>query len=225
MKRALTTALVPLLAAATLTACGDGDKPSGHPSGHMRGHMSPATTAAHNAQDVMFAQMMIPHHRQAVEMAGLAARRASSSKVKDLASRIAAAQGPEITTMSGWLAAWKEPTSMPSMPSMNHGSMDGMMSDQDMKALGHLTGEGFDRKFLGMMIEHHRGAIVMAQTEQRSGADPAARALAASIIKTQTTEITTIRAECQVLGDPSNTQRDTIGTQSNSLASKIGRTQ
>ncbi|POM25482.1 hypothetical protein BTM25_41300 [Actinomadura rubteroloni] len=190
MKRVLTTALVPLLAAATLTACGDGDKPSAHPSGHMGGHMAPATTAAHNAQDVMFAQMMIPHHRQAVEMAGLAARRASSPQVKDLASRIAAAQDPEITKMSGWLATWKEPTSM---PSMNHGSMDGMMSGQDMKALAELTGKAFDRKFLTMMIEHHRGAVVMAQTEQRSGADPAARALAASIITTQTAEIATMR--------------------------------
>jgi uncharacterized protein (DUF305 family) len=43
--------------------------------------------------------MMIEHHTQALEMTGLAPKRAASGQVKRLAARIAAAQGPEITTM------------------------------------------------------------------------------------------------------------------------------
>jgi uncharacterized protein (DUF305 family) len=100
-----------VLAAVALAACGSsGAKADG---------------AGHNAADVMFAQNMITHHRQAIAMAGLAATRASSPKVKELASRIEKAQDPEITTMTGWLNAWHEPTPAPSAaPGM--GGMSGM---------------------------------------------------------------------------------------------------
>ena len=60
-------------------------------------------SATFNDADVMFAQMMIPHHEQAVEMADLAATRASDPEVKELATKIKAAQDPEIQTMKGWL--------------------------------------------------------------------------------------------------------------------------
>ncbi len=57
--------------------------------------------------DVMFAQMMIPHHQQAIEMADIALGKPSASAtVRDLATQIKAAQDPEITVMSGWLTAW-----------------------------------------------------------------------------------------------------------------------
>ncbi|WP_405643427.1 DUF305 domain-containing protein [Streptomyces sp. NBC_00019] len=186
-------------AALVLAACGDSDSDSGD-AGHGSSHgtsSSPSadTAAAHNAQDVSFAQGMIPHHRQALEMAGLAADRASSAEVKSLAARIEKAQDPEIKTMSGWLKSWGEeiPEAGASMPGMDHGSqsgMPGMMDDADMEMLGKASGKGFDTMFLTMMVEHHEGAVDMAETEKTKGRYAAATAMADDIITGQTAEIT-----------------------------------
>ncbi|MBE1537828.1 DUF305 domain-containing protein [Actinomadura algeriensis] len=189
MKRVLGTVLLPALAIG-LTACGDDDATTGA-SGHS-GHSAPASaapSAAHNAQDVMFAQMMIPHHRQAVEMADLAATRAGSAEVKDLAVQIKDAQGPEIRKMTGWLRAWGEPESA---GDMGHG-MDGMMSGEQMADLEGLSGAAFDRAFLAMMIEHHEGAVTMARKERASGRSADATAMAAAIVRAQRAEIATMR--------------------------------
>ncbi|MFB9248767.1 DUF305 domain-containing protein [Sphaerisporangium melleum] len=150
------------------------------------------SSADHNEQDVMFAQMMIPHHRQAIDMAKLAGSRASSPDVKRLAEQIEAAQGPEITTMSGWLTAWNAESPGDDMSSMGHG-MDGMMSADDMKELEGLSGGAFDKAFLTMMIEHHEGAVVMAEKEQASGTYAPARELAGAIVTSQTAEIGTMK--------------------------------
>ncbi|MDO3398079.1 DUF305 domain-containing protein [Nocardioides sp. SOB44] len=153
------------------------------------------STASNGAQfndaDVAFAQSMIPHHEQAVEMATMAQERASSTEVKQLADKIAAAQGPEIDTMTGWLEDWGQEVSSDSMGGMDHsgGDMPGMMSDTDMESLGAATGAEFDQMFLQMMIEHHTGAIEMAQTEQQDGENPDAIGLAEKIEADQTAEI------------------------------------
>src|SRR4051794_40232666 len=133
MKRAFSLIVVPV-AALSLAACGGSDnKDSGHSmSGHSMGpsmSMSSApATAGHNAQDVMFTQMMIPHHQQAITMAKQAVTKASSPEVKKLATQIENAQQPEIDKMTGWLKAWGE--SAPSPGGMHHMG-DGMMSEQD----------------------------------------------------------------------------------------------
>ena len=126
-------ATVVLLAAGglVLASCGGSDAPA------VQGSPSAASTAAHNDADVMFAQMMIPHHETALDMAKLAARRARSADVKALAARIPAAQGPEITMMRGWLTAWG---AAESSGATAHGSMPGQMSDSDMDALEAASG-------------------------------------------------------------------------------------
>ncbi|MFF4268425.1 DUF305 domain-containing protein [Streptomyces sp. NPDC001536] len=184
-------------AALVLAACGDGDSgDASHGSSHgTSSSPSSSTAAAHNAQDVSFAQGMIPHHRQALEMAELATDRASSAEVKDLAARIEKAQDPEIKTMSGWLKSWGEevPEAGASMPGMDHGAssgMPGMMDDADMETLGKASGKGFDTMFLTMMVEHHEGAVDMAETEKAKGRYAAATAMADDIITGQTAEIT-----------------------------------
>ncbi|MEU4089016.1 DUF305 domain-containing protein [Streptomyces aureus] len=193
-------------AAVVLAACGSSDSSSSGHTGHDTGSMptpAPSGTAStaqgsHNAQDVSFAQGMIPHHRQAVAMAGLAATRAKSQQVKDLAAKIERAQDPEINTMSGWLKAWdaKVPdadmTGMESMPGMDHSgsSMPGMMSGDDMAKLKDLSGDAFDRAFLRMMVSHHQGAIAMAKTERAKGAYGPATTMATSIVTSQSSEIT-----------------------------------
>jgi uncharacterized protein (DUF305 family) len=193
MKRAFSLLVVPI-AALTLTACGSGDNKdhamSGHSmAGHSMGASSAPATAGHNAQDVMFAQMMIPHHQQAIVMAKQAATKASSPQVKKLAKQIEQAQGPEIQMMTGWLQTWG--ASKPSDGGMHMG--DGMMSEQDMKKLDKLSGKPFDRAFLQMMIKHHQGAITMAKTEQAQGSSADAKALADSIVTSQSAEITTMQ--------------------------------
>ncbi|MFF0535188.1 DUF305 domain-containing protein [Streptomyces coelicoflavus] len=188
-------------AAFLLAACGDGDGGSGHEGPHASasaGAEAGSTAGketgenAHNAQDVAFAQGMIPHHRQALEMARLAADRSASAGVEDLAARIEKAQDPEITTMTGWLTAWGEevPESMPGMDHSAHSGMPGMMGDEDMAKLKEASGREFDTMFLTMMVEHHEGAVEMAGTEKAKGRYAPAKDLADAIATAQNAEIT-----------------------------------
>jgi uncharacterized protein (DUF305 family) len=183
MRKSLITAV---LAASlfTLAACGNEDEAD--------------TAGGHNDADVTFAQEMIPHHQQAIEMAELAESRAESEEVKELAADIEAAQGPEIETMSGWLESWGEDVPDEGMSGMDHGDMSsddmtGMMTDDEMADLEATSGAGFDQMFLTMMIEHHEGAIEMAQTEQSEGEFPEAVAMAEEIEATQAEEIQTMQ--------------------------------
>ena len=155
-----------------------------------------ADAAGFNDADVTFAQDMIPHHRQATEMADLAADRTENQEIRDLAAKIKAAQQPEIDTMTGWLKSWdKDVPKDSSMPGMDHGSdmnMPGMMSEDDMSELESASGEDFDRRFLTMMIAHHEGAIEMATQQQRAGQYDHAVDLAKKIEKDQQAEIATM---------------------------------
>ncbi|MEV8550214.1 DUF305 domain-containing protein [Streptomyces glaucescens] len=185
-------------AALVLAACGSDDGSSDTGSGTQPSASANAedTADARNDQDVDFAQGMIPHHQQALQMAQMAKSRASSPEVKDLASRIEKAQDPEIKTMSGWLEAWGEdvPSGMPGMDHGGHGNNDssdmpGMMDTEDMDQLMEASGHDFDTMFLTMMIEHHEGAVEMATTEQDKGQYGPAKKLADDIITAQTAEI------------------------------------
>jgi uncharacterized protein (DUF305 family) len=193
-RRAVVAAAVAVVTgAAGLAAQGGGDL-SIRGWGDLAAAVAPATPShtapAHNAADVSFTQQMIPHHRQAVAMADLAATRASSPEVKALAVKIKEEQGPEIETMSGWLKSWGErvPGDMPNMDHPGHG-MPGMMSDQEMERLSKSSGKAFDTAFLQMMIAHHRGAVSMARTERSTGSYPPAKDLAGAVIASQNKEI------------------------------------
>ncbi|MFD1542812.1 DUF305 domain-containing protein [Nonomuraea guangzhouensis] len=180
-------------ALALLTACGSGgDSMAAHEG--MAGSGAPAATTASaqpsasatfNDADVMFAQMMIPHHEQAVEMADMAATSAGDSEVKELAAKIKAAQDPEIQTMKGWLTDWGKPAPE---GGMGH-EMPGIMSEEDMKKLEAAKGKAFDKLFVQQMIEHHKGAIDMAKTEQTGGSNPEAKELAKAIETAQQAEV------------------------------------
>ena len=179
------------LVAVTLAAagCGSNAASKAAPTGATT-NTTAAGAATFNSVDVEFAQKMIPHHQQAVEMAqlALAAKASASAKVRDLATRIKGAQDPEIKLMTGWLAAWGEPTTA-GMASHDMSSADGMMSADVMTALGKATGAAFDRMWLTMMIEHHQGAIKMAQDEKAQGSSAEALVLADKIITAQQAEI------------------------------------
>ncbi|MEU2158086.1 DUF305 domain-containing protein [Streptomyces sp. NPDC019396] len=189
-------------AALVLAACGSNGQGSAGHAGHSPAPSAASATAApgsHGDADVAFAQGMIPHHRQAVEMAGLAATRAESTEVKELAEEIRKAQDPEIETLSGWLTAWGE--QVPAGGAMDHsphaqssrhsgGGSGGMMTDEEMAELGKSSGAAFDTAFMRLMVEHHEGAVTMARTEQAEGTYGPARKMAGGIVTSQTAEIT-----------------------------------
>lgn len=184
-------------AAFVLAACGSDGGSGGHDMGSMESDSGPTATASaeagdHNDADVDFSTEMIQHHRQAVDMAELAADRASSQEVKDLATKVKGAQDPEIETMSGWLTSWGEDVPEKMSGAMDHdmsSAMPGMMSGKDMDKLEKASGAEFDTMFLTMMVEHHEGAVEMAETEKADGKYGPATKLADAVVTAQTAEI------------------------------------
>ncbi|MFF2009530.1 DUF305 domain-containing protein [Streptomyces sp. NPDC058195] len=200
-RRTLAAAGTAAALALALTACGSSDDSSDDSSMPGMDHGSakasaPAAAGTFNDADVEFAQQMIPHHQQAIEMAKLADGRSADAEITKLAAAIENAQDPEINTMKGWLTSWGKPlpdSSMGDMPGMDHGSdgagMPGMMSDKDMADLKAAKGKDFDRKFAQLMIGHHEGAVTMAEDEQKEGGNAEAKKLAEAVVTAQTAEI------------------------------------
>ena len=189
MKRAVT--VLAALALTLLAACGSDDDPA-------------LSAPEPNDADITFAQDMIPHHEQAVEMAKLAADKAAAPEVTDLARRIEQAQGPEIEQLRSWLQAWGEDeTAGGGMAGMDHGGSGsagaGMMSEEEMTSLQSASGADFDRMFLEMMTRHHEGAIDMARTELEQGQLEEVKQMAQRIIDTQQAEINEMRQILETL--------------------------
>ena len=160
-----------------------------------------------NAADVRFAQMMIPHHAQALEMGELAPDAGGSEQIRTLADRIVSAQRPEILTLAGWLDELGEraPTReqiesgdlpMPHDHAGGHGgaggdgeTMMGMATEQQMDALRRAEGEDFDVLFLQLMVRHHEGALDMISDVLTAGSDQQLGKLAAGMASDQGAEI------------------------------------
>lgn len=167
-------------------ACGSSDKDA------------PLSGTDHNGADVSFAQDMIQHHAQALAMVNLTVARPLDPDFKAFATRVRDAQGPEIETMVDWLGDWGEDVPATSndhahgdMGTMPDGmdDMPGIMSTEEMDGLKAAPDADFEKMWLEMMIRHHRGAIEMAEDEQKNGQFKAALDLADSIIGAQTAEI------------------------------------
>lgn len=149
------------------------------------------TSAVFGDADVAFAQGMVPHHEQAVEMADLALdpSAAAGDEVTALAERVKAAQQPEIDLMTQWLDDWDEPLAAGDHDGHDMESMDGMMSDDEMEALASAEGDEFDTMWLELMIRHHEGALAMAETALDDAESPATLDLAEAVITSQQAEI------------------------------------
>lgn len=185
--------LVPTIAlalTAVLAACGSDDSPDSAAT-TTGAAVTSAVDVVLNEADIEFAQGMIAHHEQAVEMAEIALdpNVNASAAVVDLATRIQAAQEPEIDQMTAWLTAAGEPVTMDLADGHDMSDMDGMMSADDMDALAAATGTEFDTMWAEMMIEHHEGAISQSETVKADGSNPDVLALADQIIATQQAEI------------------------------------
>jgi uncharacterized protein (DUF305 family) len=188
-----------LVALIVTAGCSSSDPGSEHPAEHSTSVSATASATApaaeaHNDADVMFAQHMIPHHTQAVEMSDtLLAKLGIDPRVTELANQIKAAQGPEIQQMQGWLTQWGTPAMPPMSGHGDMAGMSGMMSEQDMTALKDAQGVDASKLFLTQMIAHHEGAITMAQNEIKDGQYPPAVKMAGAIVTGQQQEIDTMK--------------------------------
>jgi uncharacterized protein (DUF305 family) len=143
-----------------------------------------------NSADFAYARMMIDHHTQALKMTELAPKQAESGKVKRLAARITAAQGPEIATMRSWL---KTHNGENTVTEHEHGAMPGMATQAQLKKLRAARGTAFDQLFLRLMITHHGGAITMATDVKAQGNNIQIEEMADDVIAQQTSEINRMR--------------------------------
>ena len=187
--------------ALTLTACGN-DEPANDASTQV-------SDTDHNDADVAFATDMIQHHAQALSMVDLTVDRTLDPEVQQLADDIREAQGPEIETMSDWLQEWNEeiPDTMRDHSNAGHdmegmgdsmdgldSDMPGMMSGDDFDELENAPDSDFQTMWLEMMIEHHEGAVEMAQDQQKDGQYKPAVDLAGNVVDSQTGEIDTMKS-------------------------------
>ncbi len=209
MKIALTLSTAAIAVAIALTGCSSEEEAGNMPgmdhgaAARSTSPAQPASASDHNKADTMFAQMMIPHHQQAVEMSlSMLEKKDLDPRVTALAVQIKDAQAPEIEKMTSWLQQWGEPVSHEAAGNhlSGHGGgghhadgMDGMMSPEQLAALKAATGTEASKTFLTQMIAHHEGAVTMARKETTDGANPEAVALAKAIISAQEAEIQTMK--------------------------------
>lgn len=181
------------IAGCVTVSTGGSNGPGGMPMGDLPDGV--------NQADAMFTMMMIPHHEQAIEMSELVLGRDDiDPEIVDLAEQIIAAQDPEIELMEDWLDDWGLP-SMGGAMGGGHGGghggdggdggdgPGGMMSDDDLEAIEDAEGDEAERLYLEGMIEHHEGAIDMAQDVLDDGESTDVAELAETIIETQQVEI------------------------------------
>lgn len=160
-----------------------------------------------NHSDVSYLQMMIPHHGQALDLAALVPDRAADPRVRAIATRIDAAQGPEIWVMAGWLAERTIDVPSPEEDPHDydhsdhgHDPMVGLLSDDEMADLAAADGDTFDRLFLAGMIRHHEGAIAMAENVLAGGIDPRVAEIAADVVAGQAAEVARMQRVLDDLG-------------------------
>ena len=159
------------------------------PMDEMFGHMGHSSSSgALSGADVMFLQMMIPHHQQAVDMSTLALEKATNPQLRDLATRIKSAQTSEIAQMKKWLSD----AGASEDPGHSMSGMGGMLSATEFAALKSATGTTFDRLWLEGMIGHHDGAIHMTNMIE-DAENPEIKAFGENVVKVQSAEIKEMR--------------------------------
>jgi uncharacterized protein (DUF305 family) len=177
----LAAVVVVLVTAVALTSCG-GSSAGGQ---HARATTAPA---GHNPADVAFAQNMIPHHQQAVDMSAMVPSHSANPAMQVIAKEISSDQKAEIHALSVLLQQWGE-------PAIDHGghagmpAMQGMVDPNTMSQLESRNGNAFDELWLGSMVAHHQGAVTMAQDEIGHGQSPDAVGMARNIVTAQQREI------------------------------------
>jgi len=201
MKRVFARALLVSVAAGLcLSACGPAKAPAAQPGPAMNGSRPKPVDHTPNPADIEFMSGMIPHHAQAVLMAGWAASHGARTDVRILCERIVVGQRDEIKLMQQWLADRGQ--TVPDAASTRHRMvmngmehdmlMPGMMTDDEMAALDKARGPEWDRLFLLGMIRHHQGAIDMVNVlfgSSGGGQDETVYKFASDVFADQSIEI------------------------------------
>ena len=174
-----------LVLAVVFMLAGNSGTSMGH-SGHGSGMTNVERSSEYSSDELMFAQMMIPHHEQAVTMSELALENSTNPDVIALATAIRDAQGPEIEQMKGWLDGKSE--------SHKHDmEMGGMLTEAELAELASLKDAAFDQMFLTAMIAHHEGALDMvSMIEDSTKAE--VKKLYNNIVTSQSAEIEVMKA-------------------------------
>lgn len=166
---------------------------------------------SYTAADVRFMSHMIHHHAQALQMAALVPSRAQSAAVKRLAERITVGQGDDIVIMQRWLRQRDEPvpevdtTGAMGQDHASHVQMPGLLTAEQMRQLAQASGTEFDRLFLTLMIEHHRGAVAMTEELMATGGaaqEEVVFRVASEVFAEQTTEINRMQQMIDALPSP-----------------------
>lgn len=183
----IVAAVTALATAAAVSACGNSSRDERTDHEQTATSAAAEGAAAHNADDVMFAQMMIPHHQQAIELVTLTETNADNQQLRTLANDMLKEQAGEIQVFRGWLEQWRAPEEP---DHAGHGAtMPGMIDAATVERLKTLRGADFDKLWLQSMITHHQGAIEMAQAEIATGQNPDASTVARSIVASQQAQI------------------------------------
>jgi uncharacterized protein (DUF305 family) len=173
----ITALVAAVVTTAVMSSCGESSPP-----------VPDAQSTKHNAADVTFAQKMIPHHQQALEMAAMVPSRTTNRELRIMAKHIELDQQAQIDTLQALLQQWGAPLAPDHMGHDGMG-MDGMVDTDTMKKLPTLDGPKFDDLWLRSMISHHEGAVAMAKPEVAQGENAAAVKMAKIIIEWQQFEI------------------------------------
>jgi uncharacterized protein (DUF305 family) len=174
-----------LVLAVVFMLAGNSGTSMGH-SGHGSGMTNVERSSEYSSDELMFAQMMIPHHEQAVTMSELALENTTNPDVIALATAIRDAQGPEIEQMKGWLYGKSE-------SHMHDMELGGMLTDAELAELVSLKDAAFDQMFLTAMIAHHEGALDMvSMIEDSTKAE--VKKLYNNIVTSQSAEIEEMKA-------------------------------
>jgi uncharacterized protein (DUF305 family) len=161
----------------------------------------------HPSPEVGFAEDMIVHHAQAVELGQLLYDRTQDAVMRTIALDTMMTQQNQIGQMQGWLYIWGKPIASPELPMTwmdqpTQGLMPGMATKEQIAELRAATGADAERLFMQLMIPHHESAIHMAQVILGETDIPAVRILANSVITTQQLEIDQMKQRLGEMGSP-----------------------
>ena len=157
--------------------------------GHHNSSTHNSTQGDYTGADIMFLQMMIPHHQQAVDISNLALKTSKDAELLALATTIRDAQTSEIAQMKSWLEDAGAGLDM----GHSMDGMGGMLDDAELSVLAAATGKNFDVLWLKGMIGHHDGAIHMT-TMIRDASNKDIKAFGENVIKDQSEQITQMEA-------------------------------
>jgi uncharacterized protein (DUF305 family) len=188
--------LIIIMALAMPGRLGEGMKGKERNGSAKMDHHSSHGSADLTGADIMFLQMMIPHHQQAVDISDLALTKSLDAELLALAKNIRDEQAAEIITMKAWLKDADADLEMDH--SMGH-DMGGMLSDSDLAALKSATGKNFDVLWLKGMTGHHDGALHMTMMIE-DATNPEIKSFGQAIVSSQSAQITQMAAMLKRMG-------------------------